>query len=123
VMVVLGKMKEIGILRALGATRLSIGIIFTLQGILISAFGTLLGVAGGVAFALNIDTISKFIERHTGFTFFPSNIYYLDKIPADVVPVDVIWIVATTMVVTLAFSFFPAWYASRLDPVQSLRYE
>jgi lipoprotein-releasing system permease protein len=123
VMVVLQKTKDIGILRSVGATQTSIGAIFTLQGFLIALLGVGLGLLTGITLALNIDPISKFIERETGFTFFPSNVYYLDAIPSVVVPTDVAIIVVCAIGLSLIAALFPAALAARLDPVQALRYE
>lgn len=123
VMVVLEKTKDIGILRAVGATRTSVGAIFTVQGLLISLIGVILGLISGITLALNIDPISKFIERETGFTFFPSNVYYLDAIPSQIMPTDVLIIVVCAVGLSLVASLFPAALAARLDPVVALRYE
>jgi lipoprotein-releasing system permease protein len=123
VMVVLEKTKDIGILRSLGATTFSIGAIFTIQGMIIALTGAVLGVVSGVVLAVNIDPISKFIEHHTGLTFFPSNIYYLDAIPSVVVPHDVAVITVSAIVLCLVASLFPAALAARQDPVDALRYE
>ncbi len=123
VMVVLEKTKDIGILRALGATRVSIGAIFTLQGFLIAFVGTVTGIVCGVLIAHNVNAISKFIEHHTGFTFFPPDVYYLDAIPSEIVPADVAWIAACALILCVGASLFPSWLAARQDPVQALRYE
>jgi lipoprotein-releasing system permease protein len=123
IMVVLEKTKDIGILRSIGATRLSIGAIFSLQGMLIAFVGEVLGIVAGVLVAVNIDPIVKAVEKWTGLTFFPSDIYYLDKIPSQVVPTDVITIAACAFGLCLIASVFPAIHAARTDPVQALRYE
>jgi lipoprotein-releasing system permease protein len=123
VMVVLEKTKDIGILRSIGATRLSIGIIFSLQGMLIALVGVVLGIVGGVLISVNIDQLVKTVEKWTGMTFFPSDIYYLDKIPSVVVPADVALVALSAFGLCLFATIFPAIHAARTDPVQALRYE
>ena len=123
VMVVLEKTKDIGILRSLGATRLSIGTIFTVQGMMIALVGEIIGIILGIVVAINVDPIAKTVERWTGFNFFPSDVYYLDQIPTQVVPADVAIISLCAFSLCLIASVFPAWLAARTDPVQALRYE
>lgn len=123
VMVAFQKTKDIGILRSLGATRFSIGIIFTLQGLLIALTGVFFGLTSGLLISHNVDAISKFIERHTGFSFFPPDVYYFDAIPSVIVPSDVLLVSVCAVGLCLLGSLIPAVLASRLDPVNALRYE
>jgi len=123
VMVAFQKTKDIGILRSLGATRFSIGIIFTLQGLLIALTGVFFGLTSGLLISHNVDAISKFIERHTGFSFFPPDVYYFDAIPSVIVPSDVLLVSVCAVGLCLFGSLIPAVLASRLDPVNALRYE
>ena len=123
VMVAFQKTKDIGILRSLGATRLSIGILFTLQGLLISLTGVFFGLTSGLLISHNVDAISKFLESYTGFSFFPPDVYYFDAIPSVIVPADVILVSASAVGLCLLGSLIPAILAARLDPVDALRYE
>jgi len=123
VMTVLEKTKDIGILRSLGATKLSIGFLFTAQGLFIALTGVLAGVISGLLIAINVDSISKTVEGWTGFSFFPSDIYYFDKIPSVVVPGDVIFIAFCAVGLCFLGAVFPAILAARVDPVKALRYE
>ena len=123
VMMVLGKTKDIGILRALGATKFSIGLIFTLQGLIIAIGGLFLGVFFGTLIAKNVNPILLFLRSNFGIDLFPANVYYLDGIPSQVVPFDVFTIALCAFILCLLASVFPALLASRLKPVRALRYE
>src|SRR5207253_3479516 len=76
VMVVTDKQADIAILRTLGAAPSSILTIFIIQGALVGIIGTLIGVVGGVALALNIDVVVPAIERTFGIQFLDKSVYY-----------------------------------------------
>lgn len=123
IMVVMEKTKDIGILKAIGVRPLSIMAIFTAEGAIIGSTGALLGTVAGLLFLEYINVIAASIDWLTGFNPFPSDIYYFDKIP-----VEFSWVrIALTAAIALALStlaaLYPAWKASRLDPVEALRYE
>ncbi len=122
-MVVMEKTKDIGILRAIGATRGHIRKIFLFEGFSIGFLGILLGTAAGLAMAFNLNPISDFIKQTTGLEVFPSDIYYFDRIPADVHPEDVMIIVAFALCASVLAGLYPAHRASRLNPVEALHYE
>ena len=83
VMVVTDKQADIAILRTLGASPASIMAIFVIQGALIGVIGTLIGVAGGVLLALNVDIVVPAIERVFGITFLDKTVYYISDLPSD----------------------------------------
>jgi len=122
-MVVMEKTKEIAILKSMGATRKSIIKIFSYQGLIIGLLGTFLGCAAGFTIVPNLNEIVGFIEDVFGFTAFPSDVYYLDKLPSDIQYMDSFLIVVFSIVICFVASLYPAWRASRLDPVEGLRYE
>jgi lipoprotein-releasing system permease protein len=122
-MVVMEKTRDIAILKSLGATNGSIMGIFIFEGFMIGVAGTLLGVAGGLLISLNLQSIVAFVQRTTGFELFSKDIYYLDHFPSQVIPADVAVISLTAVAISLLATLYPAWQASRLPPVEALRYE
>ncbi len=122
-MVVMEKTKDIAILKSLGATAANIMKIFMIQGIIIGAAGTLLGCAAGILVALRLEKISLFVEDLFGFKILPGDVYYLSQLPSRIDYGDVFLIVVVAMILSFLATLYPAWRASRLDPVEALRYE
>ncbi len=122
-MVVMEKSKEIAILKSMGATRTSIMKIFSFQGLIIGVTGTVIGCIGGFSIVPNLNEIVGFIENLFGITAFPSDVYYLDKLPSEIQYFDSFIIVIFSVLICFLASLYPAWRASRMDPVEGLRYE
>jgi len=122
-MLVMEKHADIAILKAMGARNASIYKIFMLEGMIIGVVGTVLGGLGGLVFAWNLQTIAGVVERLLGIQFFSPDVYFLDKLPVQIHSVDVALIVLTAICVSFFATLYPAWNASRLDPVVALRYE
>jgi len=123
VMAVTDKRGDIAILRTLGASRGSIALIFMVQGALIGLIGLGLGVAGGVALALNIDTVVPAIERLFGIHFLSREVYFISELPSDLQWDDVITISITAFVLTLLATLYPSLRAARVQPAEALRHE
>ncbi|BAZ94190.1 ABC-type transporter, permease component [Thiohalobacter thiocyanaticus] len=123
VMVVTDKQADIAILRTLGATPASVMAVFTIQGLVIGIFGTLLGMAGGIALALNVETLVPAIERLFQVEFLPADVYYISNLPSDLNWNDVWRISSVAFVLSLLATLYPAWRASRTQPAEALRYE
>ncbi|WP_312996606.1 lipoprotein-releasing ABC transporter permease subunit [Achromobacter animicus] len=123
VMAVKDKQSDIAILRTLGAGPGEVARIFLVQGALIGVIGTLLGVAGGIAIAYNVDVIVPFIERMLGVHFLPREIYFISALPSDPQVGDIVAIGVTSLVLSLLATLYPSWRASRLQPAQVLRHD
>ena len=124
VMVVSDKRTDIAILRTLGMTPRGILAVFMTQGVLLGWIGTTIGVAAGVALALNVDVVVPFIESvfHVHIMDDP-NVYYISGLPSETHTSDVIIIAAVAMVLTLLATIYPAFQAAKTQPAEALRYE
>lgn len=123
VMVVTDKRGDIAILKTQGLTNLSVMGIFIVLGCVIGSVGTLLGTVGGVALALNVETIVPAIEKAFGVQFMAADVYYISEVPSKLIWGDVYWIAATAFFLSLLATLYPAWQASRINPAEVLRYE
>ena len=115
IMVVMEKTKDIAVLKSMGATAGSIMKIFVLEGLIIGVVGTTLGLIGGVGLCE--------ILRKYQFIHLPSDVYYISSLPVLMKGPDILLIVVAAIGITFVATLYPAWQASRLDPVEALRYE
>ena len=123
VMAVTDKQADIAILRTLGARPLSIMAVFVIQGALGGFIGLGLGIAGGVALALNIDVVVPFIQNLFGVQFLSKEVYYISDLPSDLQWGDVWGVTLIAFVLALLATLYPSWRASRVNPAEALRYE
>ncbi len=115
VMVVMEKTRDVAILRAMGATSRSIMSIFMFQGILVGLIGTITGLLSGLG-------LCHLLARYQ-FIDLPSDVYYISKLPVQVSSWDVSIVAMAAVIISFLATLYPAWYASRLNPVESFRYE
>ncbi|MDI7774852.1 lipoprotein-releasing ABC transporter permease subunit [Asticcacaulis sp. EMRT-3] len=123
VMLVKNKTRDVAILRTMGADRSAISRIFFLTGTTIGATGTFSGLLIGVLFCTFIRQIQDFLEWLFHTSLFNKDIYYLDHVPAKMEPSEVIFVVVASLLAASISTFFPALWASKLEPVEALRYE
>ena len=123
VMLVRTKTGDIAILRTMGATRGAIMRLFLLDGLAIGGVGTAIGVGLGLAFAVNIEAIRQWLQHTFGIVLFDETLYLLAELPSHIAWQEVAGIGVMALFFALIASFYPAWRASRLDPVEGLRRE
>ena len=122
-MIVVEKTRDIGILKALGASTSGVRGIFLGYGLLLGMVGSGVGMGVGLGFVAKINAIEHWLSRVTGRKVFDDAIYYFSEIPTRVEPFTVAWVVGGALLIAVAASIIPAQRASRLRPVQALRFE
>ncbi|MEM9838818.1 MAG: lipoprotein-releasing ABC transporter permease subunit [Pseudomonadota bacterium] len=123
VMLVKDKNADIAVLRTMGASSGAVLRIFLMVGALIGVTGALFGVVLGSLVAMNIAPIEKFVSENLNIALFPPQVYYLDQVPSVFEPGEVLAVLVFAMSMALLSAAYPSWRASRLDPVEALRYE
>ncbi len=122
-MLVKDKGRDIAILRTMGATKGAVMRIFLITGASIGIVGTLRRPRHRGAVLLDIENIKNFVSWVSGTTVFDPSVYYLTKLPAEIDVHETGGIVVMALILSVIATIYPSWKASKLDPVEALRYE
>jgi lipoprotein-releasing system permease protein len=120
---VVQKTREIGILKAVGATNGQVMWIFLSQSVIVGFIGVLAGFGLAMLAVHYRNEFLRFMNRVTGWELFPASIYNFSELPALIVPSDIAIICGGSMVICILAGIIPAWNAGRLKPVEALRHE
>ena len=120
---VVQKTREIGMLKALGATPLSVAFLFLGQSLVVGVLGVLSGLGIGMLALHFRNEFLRFMNDVVGFNLFPSSIYQFRELPAEIVPLDVTIICGVSLVICVLAGLLPAIRAAWLQPVEALRHE
>jgi lipoprotein-releasing system permease protein len=117
------KTREIGLLKALGASNRQVMWVFLGQSLVVSVLGVFAGFGMGMLALTYRNNFLAFMRRLTGLELFPAEIYGFSELPALLVPGDIAIICGGSLLICLMAAAFPSWHASRLNPVEALRHE
>jgi lipoprotein-releasing system permease protein len=117
------KTREIGLMKAVGASNNQVMSIFVFQSIIVSVFGVVCGVSLGLAAVFYRNDFLHLMNRLTGFELFPASIYGFGELPAVIVPRDILIICGGSLVICLLAAVLPARHASKMNTVEALHHE
>ena len=117
------KTREIGVMKALGATVGQMLWVFLAQGALVGFFGTLIGLGTGIFLVQYRNQVRDLLAQTFHVHLFPASVYQFSEIPAEIVPHDVVIICVSGFIICTVAALIPAYFAARLDPVKALRFE
>ena len=123
IMLVKNKQIDIAILRTMGASKKTIMKIFFINGAIIGCLGTFFGSILGILFVLNINSLKNFLENFTETELFSEEIYFLSNLPAKIEFNEVLYVIIISLLISFIASLYPAWRASKQNPIELIRKE
>ena len=123
VMVVTDKRSDIAILRTMGMSSKQVICIFIYQGFIIGLIGTIIGILLGILLSSYATEIVNFIQNVTGRQLVNASVYMINYVPSKLMLSDVIKVTLSSVLLSFLATLYPAWSASKVQPVEALRYE
>ena len=117
------KNRDIGILKTIGLDQFSLLKIFASIGLFTGIIGTFFGVVLGILFSLNIQSIQKFIENIFKIDMFSKEVYYLSSLPSRLDYFEVLSVIVVSLIISFISTLLPAYRASKLDPIKTIKNE
>jgi lipoprotein-releasing system permease protein len=114
ILVVVTRTREISIMRAMGASKSTVRLVFMLEGLIIGIVGTTIGTILGLAGCVALDNYRFPLD---------TDVYYLDTLPVVIVPETIVAVMISAILICFTATLYPATIAARIDPVEGLRYE
>ncbi|MFH0777600.1 MAG: ABC transporter permease [Candidatus Eisenbacteria bacterium] len=115
IMVVMEKRRDVGVLKSMGATSGSIMRIFMAEGVVVGIVGTILGCVTGF--------VGCYLLQKYKFITLPGDVYFIDRLPVRIEALDFLLVALAALGVCFVATIYPSWKASRLVPVEAIRYE
>ena len=122
-MMVVQKVKDIGIVAAVGGSPRSIGHVFLLCGAVVAVIGTLLGVGAGLLSAVVLNPLNEWVYANLGWELFPRRLFDLPEIPCHITAPWVVTVALFAFALALVVAFVPARKAARMNPITALSFE
>ena len=123
IILIKNKTKEIAIIKTLGLSEKSIIKSFFLTGFTIGFIASVTGIIFGVLFSIYIDEIRNTLSMLFGINIFPSDVYYLEKMPSEINAISVSIVFIISLIITSIASYFPAKSISKMKTTEALKYE
>ncbi|PID66721.1 MAG: lipoprotein-releasing system transmembrane subunit LolC [Gammaproteobacteria bacterium] len=122
VMAVTNKQSDIAILRTIGITPGAVMRIFIVQGMTLSVIGTLIGIIGGVLFAMQVPDMMAYLENHFGLRL-PAELYFISALHPKIDAVFIAWVAFLSLLLSFLITLYPAYKAAKVQPARALAYE
>lgn len=122
-MMVSDKRADIAVLRTMGASPRTVMAIFLVQGAGLGLAGVLIGTLLGLPIAYRVGAIAERIEQLLGVYLFDPGVYFINRLPSEVIPGDVLLVTLLAWLLSIVAALYPAWRAAQVEPAEALRYE